>query len=223
MKTAGIVPTEAEEGLFPGRTAGQSAKSGSELITSRSQGGISRKRERKPVSGCRIPGALPHYQSGHGRVPEKKSGRQRMNFTDNHSALLLRRTPLPAFRDYAGGGLQKFPGLPAGGSDISHVTPSYVPSSFPGRIAAPLQSNSPLWGGAACLDDHGAQGRSTVFSKINGYPPLQRKPRCSRGTGILRKWRGLPSYYAPDPENTGHSAIFPGLAAVPPEFIPAAV
>ena len=102
MKTAGIVPTEAEEGLFPGRTAGQSAKSGSELITSRSQGGISRRRERKPVSGCRIPGALPHYQSGHGRVPEKKSGRQRMNFTDNHSALLLRRTPLPAFRDYAG-------------------------------------------------------------------------------------------------------------------------
>lgn len=122
-----------------------------------------------------------------------------------------------------GRNLQKFPGLPAGGSDISHVTPSYVPSSFPGRIAAPLQSNSPFWGGAACLDDHGAQGRSTVFSKINGYPPLQRKPRCSRGTGILRKWRGFPSYYAPDPGNTGHSAIFPGLAVVQPEFISAAV
>lgn len=51
------------------------------------------------------------------------------------------------------------------GSDISHVTPSYVPSSFPGRIAAPLQSNSPLWGGAARLVDHGARGKKHDFFK----------------------------------------------------------
>ena len=120
----------------------------------------------KPVSGCRIPGSLPHCQSGHGRVPEKQSGQQRMNFSYNHSALLLRRSPPPAFRDYAGErNLQNFSSLPGTGSDISHVTPSYVPSSFPGRIAAPLQSNSPLWGGAARLVDHGARGKKHDFFK----------------------------------------------------------
>lgn len=104
-----------------------------------------------------------------------------MNFTDNHSALLLRRTPLPAFRDYAGAGPSEISRSARKEQPISHVTPSYVPSSFPGRIAAPLQSNSPLWGGAACLTACGAHRRKHgVFKKLT-VTLLSRESRAVHG------------------------------------------